>query len=96
MADPLTVVYYLLTFMKSVSDISLWLQENIAQEIGCDPSDLETDTEFSSWGMDSLMAVSLAEQLAEALNVELDPTIFWEFPTIGKLSGWLEENKLSK
>ena len=82
--------------MKSTQEITSWLQEKIAGEMKCDPDEIGTDTEFAALGLDSLLGVSLADELGQALGIELDPTIFWEFPTIAELTDWLVNRKLNQ
>ncbi|NNF00647.1 MAG: acyl carrier protein [Pyrinomonadaceae bacterium] len=82
--------------MNSTQEISAWLRKKIAGEMKCEPNEVKTDVEFGSLGLDSLLSVSLADQLGGKLGVELDPTIFWEFPTIELLTNWLVTKKLRK
>ncbi|MEZ5345351.1 MAG: acyl carrier protein [Pyrinomonadaceae bacterium] len=82
--------------MNSANEIAIWLRNRIAAEIKCDPDEIATDTEFTALGMDSLMSVSLADELAGVLGISLDPTIFWEFDSIAELTKWLEDNKLKQ
>ncbi len=47
---------------------------------------IETNATFISYGIDSVMAVELVQDLEDCLGHALDPTLLWNFPTIESLS----------
>ena len=55
-----------------------WLRARLARAIGCSPDDIADEEPFSSFGLDSAVAVTLTSELSEWLGLELDPTVFWE------------------
>ena len=80
--------------MKSYQEIVSWLQQQIAGEIKAEPASIATDVPFTDFGMDSIIVVTMVTNLEEWLNTSLDPTIFWEFPSIEALSDWLVNEHL--
>jgi acyl carrier protein len=44
---------------------------------------------FADLGLDSMSAIELAFELDKATELELEPTIFWLYPTIAQLSDHL-------
>jgi acyl carrier protein len=75
--------------MKTSEEIQTWLRERIAKEIKIKPETVSLHATFAGCGIDSLVIVTLVNDLEEWLNVSLDPTIFWEYPTIKDLTDWL-------
>lgn len=80
--------------MKTKEEIAGWLLEKIAKETKLEPSFIAADTPFDRFGLDSIVIVTLVDDLEQWLNVSLDPTIFWEYPSIEEVSTWLLEEKL--
>lgn len=81
--------------MKSLDNIQEWLRNRIAGEINAQPESLSLQVPFANYGLDSIVIVTIVADLEEWLKVYLDPTIFWEYPTIEALSIWLLETNLS-
>lgn len=69
--------------------LAAWLTEWIARKANLDAAALDPDQQFSDFGLDSLMAVSLSGELETLLGRTLSPSIAWEYPTIGELSAYL-------
>ena len=82
--------------MKSSEEIQNWLKERIAREVKLQPEAVSVHTPFTSYGLDSIVIVTLVDDLEEWLKVSLDPTIFWEYPTIVALTEWLMTEKLTQ
>lgn len=75
-------------------NITLWLQEKIAEETNLPIEEISCDLEFSNFNMDSLSILTLAFDLESKLDItEIDPTIFSEYNTINKLVVWIENQK---
>jgi acyl carrier protein len=75
--------------MKPLNEIRQWLQERIAEEIRARPETISAQIPFANYGLDSIVIVTIVADLEEWLEIDLDPTIFWEYPTIETLSEWL-------
>jgi acyl carrier protein len=69
--------------------LEAWLTAWIARKASLDPATLDRDQQFTDFGLDSLMAVSLSGELETLLGRTLSPSIAWEYPTIGELSVYL-------
>ncbi len=81
--------------MKSREEIQTWLREKIAKEIKTAPEAVPVDVPFTNFGLDSIVIVTLVVDMEEWLETSLDPTIFWEHPTIELLTEWLITEKLT-
>ncbi len=49
------------------------------------PDEISTTTNFDRYGIDSVAAVTLSGGLAKWLGCELDLTLLYYYPTIGKI-----------
>ena len=81
--------------MKTPEEIQHWLRERIAGEIRTAPEAVSFDIPFANYGLDSIVIVTLVGDLEDWLDVSLDPTVFWEYPTIKILSEWLTKTHFS-
>jgi acyl carrier protein len=68
-----------------------WLVQWLAQHLKLSTAEIETDKAFADYGVDSVMAVELAQDLEEFLQLDrpLDATLAWNFPTIAALAAHL-------
>lgn len=75
--------------MKTSEEIEGWLCERVAAVIKIKAENVSSSVTFAAYGLDSLAIVTLAGDLEEWLGAPLDPTVFWEYPTIKDLTVWL-------
>jgi|GEM_PF-1054593 len=80
--------------LKTREEIETWLRERIAKEIKTTAEAVPVNVLFTNFGLDSIVIVTLVTDLEDWLKVSLDPTIFWEYPSIEALSEWLITEKL--
>ena len=81
--------------LSSREEIQSWLIQRIAKEVKITPDKIGTDVPFARFGLDSIVLVTLVDDLEHMVGISLDPTIFWEFPTNEILTNWLVEDKLA-
>ncbi|TWT65367.1 type I polyketide synthase [Allorhodopirellula solitaria] len=67
-------------------ELRSYLTNQIAQIMGLEPSDLDVNQSLNTMGLDSLMAIELANQLQLTLQVALPMSIFIENPTVATLA----------
>lgn len=70
--------------------IKTWLISNLAISLKVPAEEIDTKQSFYYYGLDSSVAISLTNELAEWLGDELEPTIFWEYPSIETLAQHLD------
>ncbi|WP_154761562.1 acyl carrier protein [Amycolatopsis pithecellobii] len=73
---------------KQISEadaIRSWLRQQISQHTDRSLDLLENDVPLSSYGMDSISAISLAVEIEERYGLELDTDTLWEYRTIDRL-----------
>jgi acyl transferase domain-containing protein len=73
---------------KAVQD---WLISKLAEELEIDPREIDVREPFSSYGLSSVLAVSLSGDLEDWLGRSLSPTLFFDYPTIEALASQLAE-----
>lgn len=71
-----------------------WLIDHLAAAVQIDPDDIDIEEPFSQYGLDSHGVMSMAGELSDWLDYELEPTIFWEYPSIESLTQYLETDIL--
>lgn len=80
---------------QNVAIILEKLYQMISNILKIDSSDLEDDVDMSQYGFDSITFTKLANQINDEFQLELNPTIFFEYATISDLAEYLvEEGKV--
>lgn len=72
-------------------EIQTWLISHLAMYLKIPPDEIDIQEPFSTYGLDSAVAVSLTGELGQLLGCELEITLFWEYPDIETLSQYLAE-----
>ncbi|HEY6119125.1 MAG TPA: aminotransferase class I/II-fold pyridoxal phosphate-dependent enzyme [Pyrinomonadaceae bacterium] len=75
--------------LPSEERIKEWLIVKLAERLKTDPSNIRTDEQFASYGLDSVAAVSLSSEMEDWLGRRLSPNLLWDQPTIDRLSHYL-------
>src|SRR5262245_8445638 len=71
--------------------IQEWLTTQIADSADIDRADVDVREPFASYGLSSIAAVSLTADLEDWLQIRLDPTLAWDYPTIDSLARYLAD-----
>ena len=68
-----------------------WITQMLARQLNVEHSTISADRPLAELGVDSVMAVEMAEALTRKLHLTkpLDPTLAWRYPTIWALSAHL-------
>ncbi|WP_299486083.1 AMP-binding protein [Acaryochloris sp. IP29b_bin.137] len=79
--------------LKQKFKIEQWLQQWLTQRLRLEQDQIELNKALADYGVDSVMAVELAQDLEDflALSQPLDVTLAWSFPTIEALSQHLAD-----
>ena len=77
--------------VKSHDEIRAWMTNEVAKILDIEADAVDTDQEFFSFGIDSIVAFSVIGDLCEWIDKELPATLLWEYPTINKLSQHISE-----
>lgn len=74
------------------AEVLNWLTLKFADWLEVPVESLNPRQQISSYGLDSISAVTLSVQLEEELGVELDSAVLWERPTLESLAEHLAES----
>jgi acyl-CoA synthetase (AMP-forming)/AMP-acid ligase II/acyl carrier protein len=69
--------------------IEFWLLDWLEQRGGVPAAEIHREKPFAEYGLDSLTAVELSQQLGDWLELELAPVLAWNYPTPAKLAPYL-------
>src|SRR5262249_55883782 len=65
------------------------LTQGVSQLLKVKSQDIDADVEFSEYGFDSISLTEFTNVLNQSYQLELMPTIFFEYPTLGGLADYL-------
>ena len=77
--------------VSTKEELETWLFSHIAHYLNVLPDEIDVNDSFVEYGLDSSVALTLTGELETWLNLELQPTLFWECPNIPELIQYLEE-----
>lgn len=89
--EPVAVNAHGTSSIPEVGGVAGKCLELIAHETGLGVTELTADATFVQLGVDSLMSLVLSEKLRSELGLEIKSSLFLECPTVGNLTGWLEQ-----
>jgi acyl carrier protein len=72
--------------------IQTWIMDWLVERAGVQPAEIAPDRPFADFGLDSLTAVELSQELEDWLKIELTPVIAWNYPTLATLARHLAEH----
>ena len=72
---------------KKIED---WLINYLVELLEIKPEDIDVETPFDRYGLDSSAAVALTGDLEDWLGGDIDPTIVYDYPTIQSLVEYLK------
>jgi acyl carrier protein len=73
----------------SLTDLRAWLTERIAEYLETDQAKVDPTASFESQGLDSMAALTLCDDVEDAMGLVLEPTLAWDHPTIDDLAEFL-------
>ncbi|MGK7875123.1 MAG: AMP-binding protein [Xenococcaceae cyanobacterium] len=82
--------------LHNIDIIESWIETWLAKQPEIKAKAIKRQTSFADYGMDSVLAVELIEALENWLEITLEPTILWNFPTIESLAQYLESEMPTK
>jgi aryl carrier-like protein len=75
---------------RSLETLATWLRQRIAEYARISPDEVDFDAPLAAYGLDSIYALTLSEEIEEYLGVVVSATIVWDTPTINALVHTLE------
>jgi acyl carrier protein len=83
-----------LPIQSQLPSIQEWITNWISQHLKVSTSSILASQFFAEYGMDSIMSVEFSQDLASWLNRPVEPTVVWNYPTIGNLAQYLAESPI--
>jgi acyl carrier protein len=74
--------------------IQNWLVNKIASLTGRPTTEIDTEIPLANYGLDSVHAVGLSGDLEDWLDICVEPTIAWDYPTIKSMANYLEQEMI--
>lgn len=68
------------------TEISTWIRERIAKDLGSEASSVDPDATFDRVGIDSLALLGVLGDLANELDIEIETSVLFDHPTISSLA----------
>jgi len=69
--------------------IKHWLIERLAKQLSLKPAQIDASVPFSSYGLDSMVAVKVSGDLEKLVERRLSPALLLEYPSIDALTEYL-------
>lgn len=76
---------------RSVAEIQEWLISWLSKELEIEGIKVDIKEEFVNLGVSSRQAVILTGELEDWLELTLEPSLAWEYPSIKTLSEYLSD-----
>ena len=70
----------------TATEIEQWLVGRVVAYGTMQPDDFTVDTPLAELGLDSVYALTLCGDIEDEFELEVDPTIVWDHPTIRELA----------
>ncbi len=83
-----------MTVKFTKEQIQEWLVNKIATELAMEEQDVDINTPFKEFGIDSITLVKLTSQIEDWLHIELDPVLMYKFETIHEISDFILKDQL--
>ncbi len=77
--------------LPTKSEIQAWIISYIAKLLKVNSNQIDIATSFDCYGLDSSAAIDLTGDLEIWLGRDIDPTLLYDYPTIGALVTHLAE-----
>ncbi|MFB0984951.1 MAG: acyl carrier protein [Phycisphaerales bacterium] len=71
------------------NEISAWIRERIAKDLGSEASAIDSEVTFDRIGLDSLALLGVLGDLASELDIEIETSVLFDHPTISGLAAHL-------
>ena len=68
-----------------------WLVQRVAFYLDRPPADIDPAAALAELGIDSVYAVNLCGDIEDAYDIEVDPTLAWDYPTLDAIARFLHE-----
>lgn len=71
---------------KSIFEVKDFITNTLAEILSIEPSKLDLDLDFDSYGLNSASAVIMLGELEELVDMDLSPSVLFDHDNVNKLS----------
>ena len=75
---------------KNYQEIETWIVQWLVETAGVSEDSIALDIPFADFGLDSVDATDFSYDLEEWLGIELNITVLWNHPTVGRMATYLD------
>ncbi|MFH5210446.1 acyl carrier protein [Antrihabitans spumae] len=79
------------TDMRTIEPIVDWLVERVAFYVELPAQEIDPDVPLAELGIESVVAVSLCGEIEDRWELDLDPTVVFDYPTIADMASFIAE-----
>jgi acyl-CoA synthetase (AMP-forming)/AMP-acid ligase II/acyl carrier protein len=79
---------------RAAERIETWLLRWLVERLQLAASDVQRDRPFAEFGVDSMTAVELSQELEAEFQVPLPPIVAWNYPTPAALARYLAQQQM--
>lgn len=79
---------------QTPSDIIFLIRQLVAEETNLAVDQLDIHKSMGSFGLNSINSIYLLEKLENTLNLDLNPLMFYDYPTIDSFGRYLYQLKM--
>lgn len=77
----------------SQEDLRRWLTVRVADYLECSADAIDQSVPLGEYGLDSVLALAMAGEIEDHLNITVDPTVLWDYPSIDALVRFLHSTR---
>ena len=75
-----------MTDTPTVPEIEAWITSKVLLYTEIEAADITPEASLVELGLDSAFALTLAGDIEDTYEIEVDPTFAWDYPTLRELS----------
>ncbi|MCX5011202.1 acyl carrier protein [Streptomyces sp. NBC_00555] len=75
----------------TAEDIRDWLADRVAFYLEVSADSIPPDVKFVEMGLDSVYAMTMCGDIEDRFELEVEPTIAWDHPTVAALTAHLHD-----
>jgi acyl carrier protein len=83
------------THHLSVTEVEHWLRDRLAFHLEVPPADLHSDQRLPALDIDSIQAITLAGEISDRFELQVDPLVVWDHPTVGAFAIHIHQQLLT-
>lgn len=81
--------------MRKRTELLSIIKEAIGEVMNLNPNDIADTQSFYELGLDSYTCIMVLNTIELKYNLELNPVLFWDYPTLGAFADHLFEHYLN-